>query len=343
MEGLRRFKLMPNEGGGAIGISQSALQPQACRCVVDYLEMPVIAFANLKGGVAKTTNAVAVAETLACRGYRVLVVDADHQCTASELLLGEARMLKADIQGLTLHDLLRELLKPEFDGQFGRYVVSGEAGVTDARPRLSVLPCSVRIDEFQSNVARARRGMLTGGEFSALWRRRRVAMGRWLRANYDFTVIDCPPSLTRHVQFLLRLSTGIVIPSVPDHLSLRGALSFVERLETKGIDTDVFGTLWTLYRSQVEKHRTVVSLAARGVSKPGKVPRPFKTVVPNASAIAAGAEPGARPVSLRQKYTSEFATLYAGLCDEIVARCGADAPVVARHSAPQQSLWGFGA
>lgn len=46
--------------------------------------MAVILFPNLKGGVAKTTNAVAVAECLASQGKRTLVIDADHQCTASE-------------------------------------------------------------------------------------------------------------------------------------------------------------------------------------------------------------------------------------------------------------------
>ena len=52
--------------------------------------MPIIMFSNLKGGVAKTTNAVAVAECLAWRGHKTLVIDADHQCTASELLFASS-------------------------------------------------------------------------------------------------------------------------------------------------------------------------------------------------------------------------------------------------------------
>ena len=41
--------------------------------------MPIVLLVNLKGGVAKTTNAVAIAECLASEGHRTLLIDADHQ------------------------------------------------------------------------------------------------------------------------------------------------------------------------------------------------------------------------------------------------------------------------
>ena len=58
--------------------------------------MSILLFVNLKGGVAKTTNAVAVAECLADSGYRTLLIDADHQCMSGELLLGESRLLNCE-------------------------------------------------------------------------------------------------------------------------------------------------------------------------------------------------------------------------------------------------------
>jgi chromosome partitioning protein len=294
--------------------------------------MPVLAFANLKGGVAKTSNAVAVAETLASKGHRVLVIDADHQCTASEVLLGEGRMLKAEANKRTLHDLLVRMLDPAFESaSFESFVIEGEAGVKGVRRLLSVLPCSFRIDEFQSNVAKARRGFLTGADFTRLWSRRRVAMAKWLQSSFDYVIIDCPPSMSRHVQFFLRMSDGIVIPAVPDHLSLRGAIHFEERLRDRGITTRVVGTLWTLYRAQVEKHRVVVSLAARRISRPGRVPLPFTTVIPNAAALASAADPDQTFTTVRQKYTPEFARLYENLCDEIASRLDAPRPKVARQ------------
>ncbi len=58
--------------------------------------MSIILMLNMKGGVAKTTNAVAIAECLADQGRKVLVIDADHQCMASELLIGEDRLLRCE-------------------------------------------------------------------------------------------------------------------------------------------------------------------------------------------------------------------------------------------------------
>lgn len=292
--------------------------------VADFWGMPVIAFANLKGGVAKTTNAVAVARTLAGRGLRVLVIDADHQCTASELLLGEDRMLQVESDHQTLHDLFRDMLRPDFDGNFDCYVESDRDGLFGEVSGISVLACSVRIEDLQTNVARARRGVLTGPEFLRLWGKRRVAFRRWLRETFDVTIIDCPPSLTRHVEFLLRISDGIVVPAVPDRLSLRGALQFVKRLEDKGIDTPFLGTLWTLFRTQVDTHREIVMRARRSEDRVGNgtLPIPFRTVIPNAAAIAAAGEPTRTGLRGGTGFPPTFAAMYATLCDELQSRSG---------------------
>lgn len=85
--------------------------------------MPTILMLNLKGGVAKTTNCVAIAECLADQHKRVLVIDADHQCMANELLVGQRRLMELDSQEKTLHDLLRAMLKDEFQAEdVGHYV-----------------------------------------------------------------------------------------------------------------------------------------------------------------------------------------------------------------------------
>lgn len=288
--------------------------------------MPILAFANLKGGVAKTSNAVAVAETLAARGYRVLVIDADHQCTASAVILGEERMMKADRQERTLHDLLRQMMRPDFDrATFQSFVIAGEGGAHEIRARLSVLPCSVRFDEFEFSV-RALRQMFKPGEFAVIWKARRAEMARWLRATFDFTIVDCPPSMSRQVQFLLRIADKIVIPAVPDNLSIRGAIHFDERLQRKGITTEVLGTLFTLYRVQVDRHRNLVSLAKRRAGRLALLPMPFDTVIPNAAALAGACDPDSQYATLRQKYTPVFAKLYDDLCDEILDRLDSPRP-----------------
>ncbi len=76
--------------------------------------MPILLLVNLKGGVAKTTNAVAIAECFASEGYRTLLIDADHQCMAGEMLLGQSQLLWADHRTRTFYDLLVEMLDEDF-------------------------------------------------------------------------------------------------------------------------------------------------------------------------------------------------------------------------------------
>jgi hypothetical protein len=77
--------------------------------------MPVIPILNLKGGVAKTVTTVALAECFASHGHRVLLIDADHQCMAGELALGESRQLKCESQKRNFCDLLVQMLDDEFE------------------------------------------------------------------------------------------------------------------------------------------------------------------------------------------------------------------------------------
>lgn len=283
--------------------------------------MSILLFINLKGGVAKTTNAVAVAECLADSGYRVLLIDADHQCMAGELLLGEDRLLKCERRKATLHDLLKAMLDDDFTAdQVAGHIVPNVSNIGGGLENLSVLPCSVRIDDFSTNMAKARRGYRSTDEFNALFRRRRNQLQRWLLNNYDFTIIDCPPSIALQVKALLSVATGFVLPSVPDRLSVRGSLWLLERIRKLGVKVTGIGTLWSLYRSQNAMHRNVVEATVCGKEPFHQLPAPFETMIPNAAAIAESTEPEQNPRTFNAKYTPAFAKLYRSLCEEIVQR-----------------------
>ncbi|UCE03136.1 MAG: AAA family ATPase [Candidatus Latescibacterota bacterium] len=281
--------------------------------------MAVVLFVNLKGGVAKTTNAVAVAETLAERNRRVLVIDADHQCAAGELLLGEKRLLMAERRRATLHDMLAAMLDDEFgDDQFEDFIERGASNISGGMPNLAVLPCSLRIDDFSTNMARARRGYRSTEEFNAVYRRRRTMLRKWLIDNFDFTIIDCPPSIALQVQALLHVADAYIVPSIPDRLSLRGSAHLVERIRRTGSKVNALGILWSLYRSNNEVHRKVISRASKQHRM--NLPRPFKTVIPNATAIARAFEHPLTPATLSLKYEPPFAALFRQACDEMIHR-----------------------
>ncbi len=283
--------------------------------------MPIMMLINLKGGVAKTTSAVAIAECLAWQGHRTLLIDADHQCMAGDLLLSETRQLQCEKNRRTLHDLLAAMLDEEFHaGQFESFVTRNVSNISGGMPKLAVLPCSIRIDDFSTNMVKARRGHHSNDEFLGLLKKRRIQLRKWASAMFDYTIIDCPPSISLPVRFLLSVADSFVVPSIPDRLSVRGSLYLLNRIRGHGFKIHGAGTLWTLYRSQNPLHRRVVEAASRRVEPYDRLPRPFDVVIPNAAAIVEAAEVENTPTTFRQKYSAEFARLFESLCNEIVQR-----------------------
>lgn len=98
----------------------------------------VISFINLKGGVAKTTTAVQLADTFAfMRQKKVLVLDLDPQTNATLALVGEERWEQADERGQTLAHLFLDLLNGTRNFNPERAIVRGRATSTPFRPRCS--------------------------------------------------------------------------------------------------------------------------------------------------------------------------------------------------------------
>ncbi len=277
---------------------------------------------NLKGGVAKTTNAVAVAECLADAGHKVLVIDADHQCMASELLIGEELLNTFERKGLTLHDMLAAMLKDEFEeDHIPPYIKEQVSNIGAGFPNLDLLPCSIRIDDFQTNMAKARHGFREIEDFRKDLVHKRKILRRFLNTAYDYVIVDCPPSLAIQVREFFTIGDGFIIPSVPDRLSVRGSAWLLDRMRRGNYKRiQPVGTLWSLYRSQAKVHREIVKLAAEKRPPLDQLPTPFETIIPNASKIAESTEPGINPKSFTEKYTPTFAKLYRELCREIVTR-----------------------
>jgi chromosome partitioning protein len=311
----------PGDAGAAKPLSAHKDGRRFTPAAKEYAPVAIVMLINLKGGVAKTTSAVAIAEGLASAGHRTLLIDADHQCMAGELLLGEERQLRCERTKRNLHDLLGAMLDDEFSpDQFEGSITRKASNIGGGLPRLAVLPCSIRIDDFSTNMARARRGHSSNDEFLRLLAKRRVQLRKWAEANFDFTLIDCPPSIALQVRFLLSVADSYIVPSIPDRLSVRGSLFLLDRIRSHGFKIAGLGTLWSLYRTQNALHRRIVEAAGRDQEVLKRLPKPFSTVIPNAAKIAEATEPGGKPATFRQKYTPEFAKLFEALCAEIVQR-----------------------
>jgi chromosome partitioning protein len=283
--------------------------------------MAVILFINLKGGVGKTTNAVAIAECLASSGKPTLMIDADQQCTASELLLDKWAVSDADRRKRTFYDLIVQMFRPDFEKtQFDGYVARNASNINGGLEHLSVIPCSPRIDDLQTNYAKAGHGFKTRPEFRRLFDRNGGKFSQWLKTHFAFTLIDCPPSLALQVLLLLRVSDTYVIPCQPNYLSIRGAISLREQIQKHGYKRRSLGILWSMCRGNDRKHNEIISERPR---QNGHAPTglPFDTTIPLAASIARAFEPDAiRPTSFRAKYGSEFAKIYETLVKEMIRR-----------------------
>lgn len=287
--------------------------------------MPLILFLNLKGGVGKTTNSVAAAECLAAQKKRILFIDSDHQCMAGELLLGRQQAEHAEARRKTLHDLFAMMLSEPYTPEaIQQYVTPKASRIQAIRDRIACIPCSRRIDDFSTNMAKARRGYQSSQEFLNQFNRMRRGFAQWCNRNYDFTIIDSPPSLSMQVQFFLGCAEYYILPCVPDRLSVEGSMELVERLQLKNYTRiQCLGTLWTMFRKQVKTHIEIIKKVHGSDPAFARMPKAFNTIVPNTSAVTDAMDFDREFPSFKVKYQTAAAT-FEKLCQEIQARIAAE-------------------
>ena len=278
----------------------------------------VISFINLKGGVAKTTTTVAVAQMLDAEfGKKVLLVDLDPQTNATVMLIGDKRWRELNDQRQTIAQLFRDALNDETKVFTLEKAIQKRVGnVGDVR-RLALLPSSLDLIDVQDNLASMNPGRFHAATPIEVLQR---ALRPILESDkYDFVLIDCPPSLGLVTLNGLRISDYYVIPTVPDYLSTYGIEQIIDRVEefahTVGKSIIPMGILATKYRAQSQVHNNQLNILKQKQSAPV-----FRTVVPENNNIAAAAE-YTRVSTMRQKwgYHGQF-DVYRAITAEILDR-----------------------
>ena len=201
--------------------------------------MGTIAIANQKGGVGKTTSAINISYALARMGYSVLVVDFDPQGNATSGLAIEFHPEGMDLYDMFLKDIsLKELIKPtQFENLF-------------------VAPSSKDLVSIEVELGkRPGRELILRSEL------------KLLTEDFDFIIIDCPPSSGLLTLNALAAADKILIPLQSEYYALEGisgilaTVNFIK--ETINPKLDILGVFVTMYDSRTRLSAQVLSEAKK--------------------------------------------------------------------------------
>lgn len=275
--------------------------------------MPVLVYANFKGGVGKTTNSVMTAYQFAKKGYKTLVCDLDPQANATQLL---SRTYKRQThEDLDIQETMMVALS---EGDIDKSIVQ----IMD---NLYLLPSDDDFTEYPEFLERKFLPTTEG------YREQRIAYFseqlERVRNVYDFIIIDVPPTLSIFTDSAVYASDDIIIVLQTQQQALDGAIGFFNYLQKtydtyKPVDFNVLGVLPVLLENRVGLDSQILKDAKKVFGKDIV----FKNVIKHMQRLKRYGREGIADNTSKYKFASgdfhdnRVQYVYDKLTDEIIDR-----------------------
>lgn len=249
----------------------------------------IIAIANQKGGVGKTTTSINLSASLAAKGKKVLMIDTDPQGNATS---------GYGVDKNDLDDTIYELILGECSVQ--------DCIIKEVIPNVSILPANVNLAAAEIE--------LIGIEKKEYILKNEID---WVKDSYDFIIIDCPPSLNILTINAMTTADTVLVPIQCEYYALEGLSQLIHTVnlvkERLNPDLEMEGIVFTMYDSRTNLSTQVVENVKSHLNQ-----NIYKTMIPRNIRLAEAPSYG-MPIN---KYDpkSAGAEAYMMLAEEIINR-----------------------